>query len=172
MSQLPVKSPLVAVLVHHYDELIEAVRRRFGDRHAAREVVHDLCVQLLEAPEKEGVRAPLALLHKIAHDRAISHHRSERRRQVWVNGYADLPDVVSEAPGPERCCASADELEQLCNAVAHLPPRCQQVFIMHKIHELPQQAVADQLGLSLKAVEKHVRIGMHKCRVWLSEGAA
>lgn len=158
------------MLARHYEELVDSVRRRFGDRHAAREVVHDVCVQLLEAPEKEGVRVPLALLRKITHDRAVSHYRSERRRQAWVDEQALLPEVACAAPGPERCLEASDELERLCAAIAELPPRCQQVFVMHKIHELPQQVVAEQLGISLKAVEKHLRVGMSKCLAWLERG--
>ncbi|WP_119693155.1 RNA polymerase sigma factor [Ectopseudomonas oleovorans] len=158
---------LLVVLARHYEELVDSVRRRFGDRHAAREVVHDVCVQLLEAPEKDGVRVPLALLRKIAHDRAVSHYRSERRRQAWVDEQAILPELACTLPGPDRCHEAAHELERLCDAIAQLPPRCQQVFVMHKIHELPQQEVAEQLGISLKAVEKHLRVGMSKCLAWL-----
>lgn len=171
MPHFSANTSLLAVLARHYEELVDSVRRRFGDRHAAREVVHDVCVQLLEAPEKEGVRVPLALLRKITHDRAVSHYRSERRRQAWVDEQALLPEVACAAPGPERCLEASDELERLCAAIAELPPRCQQVFVMHKIHELPQQVVAEQLGISLKSVEKHLRVGMSKCLAWLERGA-
>lgn len=167
MPHLPATHSLIAVLVRHYDELVDSVRRRFGDRLAAREVVHDVCLQLLESPEKPGVRVPLALLHKITHDRAISRYRSERRQLAWIDEQAQLADIGCAAPGPERCHAAANELERLCAAIADLPPRCQQVFVMHKIHELPQQEVAAQLGISVKAVEKHLKLGMSKCLAWL-----
>lgn len=167
MSHITSKPSLVAVLARHYDELVDSVRRRFGDRHAAHEVVHDVCVQLLEAPEKEGVRVPLALLHKITHDRAVSHYRSERRRQAWVDDQAQLPEVVCSNAGPACAHEAGDEVERLSAAIATLAPRCQQVFIMHKIHELPQKEVAAQMGISLKAVEKHLRLGMAQCRAML-----
>lgn len=163
MSHTTAKTSLVTILARHYDELVDSVRRRFGDRQAAHEVVHDVCVQLLESPEKEAVRVPLALLHKITHDRAISHYRSERRRQAWVDDQSELSEVLCNAPSPERQHAAIHELDRLCAAIADLPPRCQQVFVMHKIHELSQQQVADQLGISLKAVEKHLKAGMTKC---------
>ncbi|HEY1026884.1 MAG TPA: RNA polymerase sigma factor [Pseudomonas sp.] len=172
MPHSSANTSLLAALARHYEELVDSVRRRFGDRNAAREVVHDVCVQLLEAPEKEGARVPLALLRKIAHDRAVSHYRSERRRRAWVDEQAQLPELTCAAPGPERCLEAADELDRLCAAIAELPPRCQQVFIMHKIHELPQQEVAAQLGISLKAVEKHLRVGMSKCLAGLERAAS
>ncbi len=164
---LPRSSSLVTVLTRHYDELVNSVRRRFGDRHAAHEVVHDVCVQLLESPEKDGVRLPLALLRKITHDRAISHYRSERRRQAWIDEHIELPDIICSALSPECHYEATHELERLCAAVSTLSPRCRQVFIMHKIHELPQKEVAVQLGLSLKAVEKHLKLGMTRCRIVL-----
>lgn len=39
-------SSLLSTLVRHYDELVEHVRRRFGERGFARDVVHDVCVHL------------------------------------------------------------------------------------------------------------------------------
>lgn len=78
----PAKPSLLSTLVRHYDELVDHVRRRFGDRGFAREVVHDVCVQLLEKREPQEVRTPLALLRKISHDQAVDRYRSERRRQA------------------------------------------------------------------------------------------
>ncbi|EOA1404169.1 RNA polymerase sigma factor, partial [Pseudomonas aeruginosa] len=37
----PAKPTLLSTLVRHYEELVDHVRRRFGDRGMAREVVHD-----------------------------------------------------------------------------------------------------------------------------------
>ncbi|MBD9481472.1 RNA polymerase sigma factor [Pseudomonas sp. PDM14] len=167
VSHATSKPSLVAVLARHYDELVDSVRRRFGDRHTAHEVVHDVCVQLLESPEKEGVRVPLALLRKITHDRAVSHYRSERRRLAWVDEQAQVPAIACAASSPESRHETDAEVERLCAAIASLPPRCQQVFVMHKIHELSQKEVAVQMGISLKAVEKHLRLGMHQCRLML-----
>nr|WP_269670227.1 RNA polymerase sigma factor [Pseudomonas alkylphenolica] len=157
----------MAALVRHYDELVDHVRRRFGERVFAREVVHDLCVQLLEQDEKQGVRTPVALLRKIAHDIAITRYRSERRRQAWIVGAPALPDAVSCAPSQERHLEGERTLQLLTEAIANLPTRCQTVFVMHKLHELPQAEVAERLGISLKTVEKHLRLGMNACRDYL-----
>ena len=148
----PAKPTLLSTLVRHYEELVDHVRRRFGDRGMAREVVHDVCVQLLERDEKEDVHTPLALLRKISHDAAVSRYRSDRRRTAWVEA--------------ER------EFQALVDAIATLPPRCQAVFVMHKIHEVPQAQVADRLGISVKTVEKHLRLGLAACRERLGRGEA
>jgi RNA polymerase sigma-70 factor (ECF subfamily) len=164
----PVKPSLLNTLVRHYDELVDRVRRRFGDRGFAHEVVHDVCVQLLEKRDKDGVHTPLALLHKISHDQAVSRYRSEKRRQSWIVTLPELPDTICESPSPQRYCEATRELEHLAQAIAQLPTRCQMVFVMHKVHEIPQAEVATQLGVSLKTVEKHLRLGMAACRDYLA----
>lgn len=64
------------------------------------------------------------------------------------------------------------EFQALVDAIATLPPRCQAVFVMHKIHEIPQAQVADRLGISVKIVEKHLRLGLAACRERLGRGEA
>ncbi|MDR0279263.1 MAG: RNA polymerase sigma factor [Paucimonas sp.] len=167
MQADPPKPSLLSTLVRHYDELVEHVRRRFGERGFAREVVHDVCVQLLEKQEKEGVRTPLALLRKITHDNAASRYRGERRRQRWIVAVEALPEVDAQLPSHERQLDASQTLDRLVRAIEGLPARCQMVFVMHKIHELPQAEVAERLGISLKTVEKHLRLGMAACREYL-----
>lgn len=166
----PAKPTLLSTLVCHYEELVDHIRRRFGDRGMAREVVHDVCVQLLERDEKGDVHTPLALLRKISHDTAVSRYRSERRRAAWVEAVAELPEVACAAATPVGRHEAEREFQALVEAIAALPPRCQAVFVMHKIHEIPQAQVAARLGISIKTVEKHLRLGLTACRERLGRG--
>jgi RNA polymerase sigma factor (sigma-70 family) len=160
----PAKPTLLSTLVRHYDDLVDHIRRRFGDRSLARDVVHDVCVQLLERGEKENVRTPLALLRKISNDTAVSRYRSDRRRGAWVEAVSELPEVACPAATPMSRYDSEREFQLLVSAIAGLPPRCQAVFVMHKVHEIPQAEVAARLGISIKTVEKHLRLGLATCR--------
>ncbi len=172
MSADSPKPSLLSTLVRHYDELVDHVRRRFGDRGFAREVVHDVCVHLLEKREKDDVHTPLALLRKISHDQAVSRYRSERRRRAWQ---VEMPEPLEQfcpAPTPPRQYEAAREFELLAEAISRLPERCQMVFVMHKVHELPQAEVAERMGISLKTVEKHLRLGMAACRAHLQQQQA
>lgn len=40
---------------------------------------------------------------------------------------------------------------------------------MHRIHGVPQEDVARHLGISLKTVEKHLRLGTSACRLALAD---
>ncbi len=160
---------LIAALVRHYDELVLHVRRhiarRGGDRADANDVVHDVCVQLAETPPRTAVQVPLAFLRHVASCRAIDLHRIEQGRRAWVESVAVLPEqAAADAHEPARIVAGRQALGALAAAIDALPPRCREVFVMHKVHELPQAEVAQRLGISVKAVEKHLRLGVASCR--------
>ncbi|AYB59597.1 RNA polymerase sigma factor [Ralstonia solanacearum] len=164
----PTTLPLLAALVRHYDELFDLLRRRFGtDPSVAHDVVHDVCVNLLAEPPRQAVAAPAAYVRRATLNLAIDRHRTESTRGTWVESTADLPEHADETPGHDRQVDAGRELDRLSAAIAQLPPRCREVFVLHKIHDMPQTEVAVRLGISRKAVEKHIRRGMSACRVAL-----
>ncbi|MGC3987745.1 MAG: sigma-70 family RNA polymerase sigma factor [Pseudorhodoferax sp.] len=172
MLQSRPSSALLLALVRHYEDLVERLRWRFGDRALAREVVHEVCVDLLERPRPDPVEQPLALLRRMSHDRAVDHVRAQDRERRWIDQVEQLPDAPSGQPGAASALQSRQELELLCRTIEAMPERCRLVFVMHKIHELPHAEVAAQLGISHKTVEKHLRLGMAACRAALQRGVA
>lgn len=174
-SSLFAHSPLLTALVRHYEELVVHVRRgpvaRWGDRSLAREVVHDVCTEILAAPPRQPPRVPLAFLRTVCTRRAIDRCRHEERQALWFD---PASDALTDAPAP-ACADPAhillgrQRLAILADAVHGLPPRCRDVFVMHRIHGMPQAQVAEHLGISLKTVEKHLRTGTALCRTALTE---
>lgn len=157
-------APLLSSLLRHYEELVDYVRRRFAAPGLAREVVHDVCVRLLERPSPREVHEPIALLRRIARDTAVDRCRAEALRQHWVEPRAALPEPACPVPGHEQRLDGEQELARLVASIEAMPRRRRQVFILHKIHELPQSDVARRMGIGLKAVERHLRLAMAACR--------
>jgi len=128
----------------------------------AREIVHDVCVHLLEKPAIEA-RQPIALLKRISHNMAVNECRSENVRKRLIESMAALPAAPS-MPDHAATLDAQREIQKLALAIDTLPPRCKEVFIMHKIHGMPQAEVAEQLGISIKMVERHTRLGIASCK--------
>lgn len=160
----PPGAPLLATLVRHYEDLVAYVRRRFAAPGMAREVVHDVCVRLLERPAPHDVRQPIALLRRIAHDAAVDRCRADALRRQWVEPTQRLPDAACPQPGLEQQAEGAKALARLVASIDAMPRRRRQVFILHKIHEVPQAQVAQRMGIGVKAVERHLRLAMASCR--------
>ena len=46
------------------------------------------------------------------------------------------------------------------------------VFLLRKVHGLKQREIADTLGISVRMVEKHLKLGTLKCRDYVNEQQA
>lgn len=144
----------MTTLALHYDELVDYIKRRFHGRDFARDLMHDVCVQMLEKPPREPIATPLAFLRRTAFNRAIDRIRAERTRQAYLQGHVAEYAGVDEWDG-----AQALEFEQqltaLLDIIHALPMRQRQVFLLHRIHGMPQRDIAEELGISVNMVTQH-----------------
>ncbi|MDP8568342.1 RNA polymerase sigma factor [Methylophilus aquaticus] len=150
----PEHSQLVITLVYHYDELVGYVKRRFGDHHFAQDVVHDVCLELMERPPLSKVHTPMAFLRKLSRNRAIDRYRQYQTQQAHLT-ILQQTAVHSHQMDGERVLHFVQRLEALKQIIEALPSRQRQVFLLHKLHEMPQQEIADELGISRNMVTQH-----------------
>jgi len=60
------------------------------------------------------------------------------------------------------------EMEKIVkDAIARLPEKCQLVFSLSRFQEMTNQEIADNLNISVKAVEKHITRALSELRVTL-----
>lgn len=170
MTPLPENQTLLMTLVRHYEDLVDHVRRRFSGRAFARDVVHDLCLQLLERPSRTTARQPLALLRRASLYRAIDRVRAEAGHASIVaeagTHHADVIHTIS----PQEQILWRQQFDLIRRAIDALPPRCQQVFLLHRLHDMPQADIADALGISRNMVARHVMRAMATLRPLLDFG--
>ncbi|BFO53599.1 RNA polymerase sigma factor [Acidovorax sacchari] len=153
-------APLLGALVQHYEELVGALRQRFGEDCFPREIVNEVCVRLLERPVPH-VENPVAFLRAISRDLAIDRHRARARRPETVLEPELLEAHASPPPParlshPELACAAQQCRQALLSAIADLPEACRDVFVMAKLYGLPQDEVAQRLGISRSMVARHL----------------
>jgi RNA polymerase sigma factor (sigma-70 family) len=86
-----------------------------------------------------------------------------RSRIVSIRQVADVDSLgtVSDEPSPERHVADRDELAYIAKAIALLPPRVRETFILRRIEDLSQREIARRLGISENTVEKHMGKAIH-----------
>lgn len=167
MTKPPHDVELMGALALHYDDLVAYIRRRFQGSQFAREVVHDVCVQLLEKPPQQAITLPFAFLRRASFNCAIDRRRADNTRDAWFEMTGEVPDWhVHELDG-----AAALDFEQQLTAllaiIEGLPARARQVFLLHRIHGMPQREIADELGVSLNMVTQHFSRAMRSiARDW------
>ncbi len=158
---------LVTALARHYDELVEHVRRQFRGRGFEREVVHDVCVELLERPAALEARTPLAFLRHISTHRAIDRQRAEAARAALIESVPDTPDLHAHHEDGASALAFRQHLEALVAVIESLPPRARQCFLLHRVHSMTHQAIAAEIGVTRSMVTHHFNHAMRRiARDW------
>ncbi|RAU20317.1 RNA polymerase subunit sigma-70 [Paramagnetospirillum kuznetsovii] len=133
-----------------------ALAGRLGSFADAEDVLHEAFIRFLNAYADRTIANPLALLARIAMNIIRDSARSEgfRRRQM---GGQTAPICAGPPPhSPETLCSDRQGLQQVQDAINRLPPRCREVFLLHRLDGMPHAEVARTLGISRSMVEKHM----------------
>lgn len=143
-------------ILPHEAELRTWLRRRPLVGLDVDDVVQESYVILASLGSVDHIRNPRTYLFEVAKSVVLMALR--RSRVVSFSTLADMEglEVPCDAPGPESIAAGRQELSRLAALIAALPPKCREVFILRKVHELSQREVARHMGISENTVEKHM----------------
>ena len=150
----------------------------FGNRvgfEVAEEYVQDAFLRFSQAGYDMSAKDAGALLFAIAANLFRDHLRRLRRNRTL--GFNDpdaldsAADIASDNPLPDRQLEGRQTLAQVMAAMGRLPPRCAAVFLMHRLQGKSQKAIAQELGISISMVEKHIRRAIEGLIAALDDGA-
>jgi RNA polymerase sigma factor (sigma-70 family) len=146
----------------HFDELSRFLSRRVSTPDSAAELTQDVFVRLAEKGEGiDSIRHPRGYLYRSAKNMAVDAWRvAEEQATVVFEDDAVLDAVDS----PETILQHRETLAVLLEAIENLPPRCREVFLLHRFEEMSYPAIAERLGISVSAVEKQMMRAMKACR--------
>ncbi|HEY0437082.1 MAG TPA: sigma-70 family RNA polymerase sigma factor [Phenylobacterium sp.] len=154
--------PLLALYLERRPNLIRFLAARAGSMAAAEDLAQELYLKLAGRDRANEVENPQAMLYRMALnlmvDRARGEVRAAARDTAWRQvARTELGGVdISDEPPADEAAASAQRLRQLVAAVERLPPQAGRAFRLHKLEGLSHAETAQVMGLSVKAVEKHV----------------
>jgi len=120
------------------DDLVQEVFVRMQAHHADPAIEHlDRYLFTVAASVLTDQARRRAVRHEIAHESLEEHQPTEERT-------------------PERVLLDREALDLVVSAIADLPARTRDVFVLHRFEEMTCHSIAAQLGISVSAVEKHV----------------
>ncbi|WP_374649922.1 RNA polymerase sigma factor [Dongia sp.] len=145
------------------------LQRRVASAELAADLAQEAFFRLMrsERAPDGGRSATLdarAYLFSIAAHLAIDHRRQGRRQQTGQADESVLTGFPDPRPSAERTVLSREELKVLAQAVASLPPRGRQIFLMHKVEELSYADIAERLGIAKNTVMVHMARSLAHCR--------
>jgi RNA polymerase sigma-70 factor (ECF subfamily) len=105
------------------------------------------------------------LLFKIAGDLFITQYR---RKQV-ANNFFNTFQPNNKSQTPEDEINFRELLNAYDAALKSMPEKQRTVFLMNRIDELKYKEIAEQLGLSVKAIEKRMSLALEHLKTHLKD---
>ncbi len=140
----------------YYDALCRSVAPYLGSRDAAEDVVQEVFVWIWERRIAWEVRGSLRhYLFAAVRRRAVSQfrHQAVRRRSAPFLAL----EVEARGEGPTDACIEAEELQRRFErAIATLPPRTREAFVLSRSEGMSYAEVALRMGVSPKTVGVHI----------------
>ncbi|WP_157994494.1 RNA polymerase sigma factor [Peristeroidobacter agariperforans] len=136
--------------------LLRYVRRRGASREDAEDVIQEAYLRLLRYSAEHEVQSEERLLLIAAKNLALDSIRRRRARDKTAVEYAVIAAAAQNWPAPDEELYSQQCLHNLQDALAMLPERCREIFLLHRIDNLTYGEIALRCGISASAVEKHI----------------
>jgi len=154
-----VASGLSAVLVANRGAILRFLRAR-GAGEDAEDILQELWLKIDRLEAEGPIADPRAYLFRMAdnlmHDRVRASMRRSNREQAWTEAGFD-PAGHDETPSAERTLVARQRLRRVEMALATLGERTQIIFRRFRLEGITQSRIAQEEGISVSAVEKHLQ---------------
>ncbi len=123
------------------------------------------------AEMKQEIREPKAYLFQVARNLALGDLRRKKRSPDLETGDSGGMELFLDEgqATTEDWMEGRRKLAFFARAVAELPPKCRKAFMLCRVHGLQYKQIANRMGISVSAVEKHVALGLLRCSAYLRE---
>lgn len=149
---------LQTICLTHRGELLRFLRAR-GAGDAAEDLVQELWIKAA-AGANGPIQDPLAYLYRVANNLMLDRRRAElraaRRDEAWSDATGSLADIAPD-PDAETALIAREQLHAAEAALAGLGDRTEAIFRRFRLDGVSQRRIADEQGLSLSSVEKHLQ---------------
>ena len=155
-----------AIFRQWYEPVVRSANRVLHDPGVAEELSQDVFLELWRRRETLAPDSSVAgYLMQAVRNRALNHLRHlhvQKKSAVYV-------EALSEPAEQADAETEAGELQDaIRDAIAALPPRTREVFLLSRERNLRYSEIAEQLGVSVKAVEANMSRALRQLREKLS----
>ncbi len=131
---------------------------KFVDDDAAKDIVQDTFEKLWSDPSLKVHRSLNALLFTMVRNNCLHHLEKQKVRNKYLEtSRLALKEEELRFYMEERSSLIERDMEQkLSEVLERLPDRCRQIFRMSRFENKKNKEIAEELQISVKAVEKQI----------------
>jgi RNA polymerase sigma factor (sigma-70 family) len=156
MSTSPSAAPVPYDLSRHRPALVAFFRKRVPSSQVD-DLVQDVFVNVYARQSQTPIENIDGYLFAVALSALARRSRRTRRgREVPFETEEGELEALIEPISPERVLLDKEGLARAVRIIEQLPPRTQQIFVLHRFEEMTYPAIARAMGVSVSTVEKHI----------------
>ncbi|RDS81387.1 RNA polymerase sigma factor [Dyella psychrodurans] len=152
--------------------LVQFLRARTATEQDAEDAAQESMTKLLRYRESEPPSAWKQLLYRIAVNVAHDQFRVSQTHRSKDHVTLDGLDIAAAEHSPEQRAVYEQQVARLTQAILALPPKCQRVYLLKRVHGLSHAQIAERCGISIKMVEKHLATALAQLRRKVGESPA
>lgn len=155
----------------HAQDVRQFLLRRLKCPETASDVLQDTFLRLMQSATAATIENPRAWLFRIAANLATDHLRRQQYRSAYLSEEEIRDGILDARPSAETQVFTKQQVAVLKQAIAELPPKCREVFILHKFKHLSYAEVATRLGIARSTVVKHMIKALEHCKRRIDEAS-
>jgi RNA polymerase sigma-70 factor (ECF subfamily) len=140
-------------ILPHQGALRARLRRMLSADTDLDDIVSESLTRAYAADDWARISSGKHYLFRIARNILIDEAR--RNAVVSFDYVADIESLQIDC-STESALSARDELRHVQQAIDGLPPQCRRVFLRRRVRELSLGEIAEEMGLSVSTVEKHL----------------
>ena len=164
-SRFALQQQVETLYADHHAWLKGWLRRRLGDSFVAADVAHDTFLRIIASRDALlGVREPRAYLTTTARRLLVDRSRRQSIEQAYLQELALIAQGLPGYPSPDEVLMAVQALDQIGMALQGLARRPREAFLRHYLEDQTQAAIAADLGVSKRMVQKYLVQALLHCR--------
>ena len=171
VAPLPEKLTPELVFREYAPRIFNVARRMLDNDADAEDVTQDVLLQVVRKLDTFRGESQLGTwLHRVTVNAALAHRAKRANRQKHESGEALDGLPATEGPGgplkrwnvsPDEPVLAAEQAELIDQAIHRLPAPFRDVYVLADVEGLPNNEIAEMLGLSVPAVKSR----LHRARL-------
>lgn len=152
----------------NYHNLYRFFLARLGSGEEAEDAAQETFTRMMVRHNSTlALRSPRSYLFRTARNLLTDLLRTRNTRSKYMTT-ADIEEQASSVKTPEEAADLRERQKLAQKALAGLPPRCREVFLLHRLEKLTYRQIAEKLDISPRTVEHHVANAVFQLRKTLS----
>jgi len=162
-------TPVSDAYIRHGSALRRFIGRFLRRPHDVEDIAQEAFLRAYAVEQNRSIEQPKSFLFRIAKNAALS--QLSRKSQQITDYIEDSGDssLISSEDSAEDHVSARQILGLHCEAVVELPPQCRHVYLLRKVHGLTHKEIAEQLGIAVSTVEKHLIKAVELCDRYVRE---